>query len=571
MRRILPAIVLLFLAACSCGERAAPPPAPKPIVDLRNDGLHNRAAFVPAQCYTRTQDERGEVHNPCYVCLQSSVAPNYIDDSDLQVEYAFSPTSRINRWTNLFVDRRPAIARMPDEAILAWVRSSNYFDETGRIALRARLAAIPAAWDVDGDGSWGGWVPDVRFAFDARGFDRNPDGTPTGWRAYGYYPFPGTFWPTNGSFGDALIRLPEPYRQNAGGAYDEAIYELNLAIAESLATRRDVPIPPTDEESVGRDLDQDGVLAQATVVRFRHTPGAPTMNYVGRAAAIAEENRFRIAPGLLPAGTELAHSVRYLDVVDGRVRMAARMKELRYMRKAGWKSYGELEEQAAIEAREKESSPHVVRRFGGSAEYGIGNRAGWVLQGFIEDADGALRPQSREEHAWCIGCHSGIGATTDSVFSFARRLPAETFQGGWFHWSQRGLEGIGEPLRGDGQGEYAHYLEHNGAGDEFRANEEVLARFFDEAGRLEAETRAALAREVEPLLLPSAERALALNKAYKLIVEEQSFVRGRDAILAPAADVHRELPEEARETGIEAVLLGPWHGRGAERVPLASD
>jgi len=569
MRRTVPAIVLLSIAACSCEER--PAPRTKPIVDLHHEGLSNRTAFIPPQCYTRTQDERGRVHNPCYVCHQSSVAPNYINDSDLQLAYAFSPTARINRWSNLFVDRRAATAAIPDEEILSYVRTSNYFDGAGGIALAAALANVPPAWDVDGDGRWGGWVPDVRFSFDERGFDRTAEGTPTGWRAYAYYPFPGTFWPTNGSFGDALIRLPEAYRQNEAGVYDEAIYALNLAIAESLATRRDVPIPPTDEAAVGQDLDQDGALGEATVVRFRHTPGRPTMNYVGRAAAIAEANRFRIAPGLLPEGTEFVHTVRYLDVVDGEVRMAARMKELRYMRKAGWKSYGELEEQAAIEAREKESSPHVVRRFGGSAEYGIGNRAGWVLQGFIEDADGALRPQSREEHAFCIGCHSGIGATTDSVFSFARRLPADSFQGGWFHWSQRGLEGIGEPMRGDGQGEYSHYLEHNGAGDEFRANEEALARFFDDAGQLKAEARAALAREVETLLLPSPERALALDKAYRLIVEEQSFVRGRDAMPAPAIEVHRELPEEAQETGIEAVLHGPWHGRGSGQERLAGD
>ena len=553
MRQFLSALLLAALAACGCDS----PPKRVPVIDLHDDTLTNRAAFIPPQCYTKTRGDDGSVHNPCYVCHQASVPPNYVDDADLQVEYAFSNTSRINRWTNLFVDRRAAIARVPDEEILAYVRRSNYVGDRGELLLAEKLARVPAAWDVDGDGKWGGWIPDVEFRFDERGFDRRADGTPTGWRTYAYFPFPGTFWPANGSFGDALVRLPIAYRTRADGTYDEAIYALNLAIAESLAARRDVPIGATDERAHGWDLDGDGTLGTATLVRFRHTPGAPEMNYVGAAAAIARADRFRIAPGLLPEGTELAHSVRYLDVVDGKVRMAARMKELRYMRKAGWMSYGRLEEQAQIEAREKEVSPALVRKFGGSAEYGIGNKAGWVLQGFIEDAAGALRPQSREEHAYCIGCHSGIGATTDSTFSFVRKLP------GWFHAS-RGLAGLAEPLRADGRGEYAHYLEHNGAGDEFRANDEIRARFFGADGRLTDAARETLRRDVEALLLPSPGRALQLDEAYRLIVEEQSFVRGRDAVVAPAENVHRELPEAAQPTGIDAPLGGPVRTASAE-------
>ena len=57
----------------------------------------------------------------------------------------------------------------------------------------------PAEWDANGDGHWDGFTPDVEYAFDAAGFDHRPDGTTTGWRAFAYYPFPGTFFPTNGS------------------------------------------------------------------------------------------------------------------------------------------------------------------------------------------------------------------------------------------------------------------------------------------------------------------------------------------------------------------------------------
>lgn len=51
------------------------------------------------------------------------------------------------------------------------------------------------------------------------------------------------------------------------------------------------------------------------------------------------------------------------------------------------------------------------------------------------------------------------------------------------------------------------------------------------------------------LALPTPGRALALDKAYWLIVREQSFVLGRDALLEPAANVLREVRSGA-PTGI---------------------
>jgi hypothetical protein len=254
--------------------------------------------------------------------------------------------------------------------------------------------------------------------------------------------------------------------------------------------------------------------------------------------------------------------VRYLDVVDGKPRMAARMKELRYMIKKGWVTYGTLMQNASREAFEAAQSPDKLRGIGGLAEQGIGNGAGWRLQGFIEDARGRLRPQSHEEHAFCLGCHSGVGATDDSVFSFGRKLPASEFQAGWFHGSQRGLAGLREPVRADGHGEYAYYLEHNGAGDELRANTEVLERFFAPDGTLRPQAAAALRADISTLLLPSPSRALQLDKAYRLIVREQSYTRGRDATLQPATHVHQEIPagEPALETGVGDPLPGPREG-----------
>lgn len=568
---LLPLSLCLAAIACRGTESRSPdagmpnptlPEAGMARTEARGDVVSHPTPYIPPQCYTKTRDENGRAHNPCFVCHQNSRPPNYTDDAGLQLDFSLPLAARRNPWTNLFVDRRQAIAATPDEEILAYVRESNYLGADGTPLLARKLQSVPPDWDTDHDGRWAGWIPDIAFRFDERGFDRRPDGSFTGWRAFAYYPFPGTFWPTNGSFGDVLIRLPEAFRQNESGKPDLEVYAVNLAVLESLVARRDVPLPPTQEKRLGVDLDGDGKLGTARQVRYTWAPPQRTMSWVGRARALQQQDEIHLAAGLFPEGTEFAHTVRYLDVVDGKPRMAARMKELRYMIKKGWLTYGDRMQAAAREAFENRKSPDKTRLVGGSAELGIGNEAGWRLQGFIEDKDGQLRPQSREEHGFCIGCHSGIGATDDSVFSFGRKLPATEFQAGWFHGSQRGLEGLREPVRADGNGEYAYYLKHNGAGDELRANTEVQERFFAPDGALRPETAKALSADISTLLLPSPARALQLDKAYRLIVREQSFTRGRDATLEPAANVHRELPagDSALETGVSAPLSGPWEG-----------
>ena len=87
-------------------------------------------------------------------------------------------------------------------------------------------------------------------------------------------------------------------------------------------------------------------------------------------------------------------------------------------------------------------------------------------------------------------------------------------------------------------------LRRVGGGDEFSANEEMLARYFP-GGRLDA-ARAQRAAPGGPdglaeLLLPSRERALALNKAYWLLVRGQRYKQGRMPVLAPAQQVHAEI------------------------------
>ena len=42
--------------------------------------LNNETPHIVSQCYTRTNDDRGRVHNPCYACHTRSETPNYLND-----------------------------------------------------------------------------------------------------------------------------------------------------------------------------------------------------------------------------------------------------------------------------------------------------------------------------------------------------------------------------------------------------------------------------------------------------------------------------------------------------------
>ncbi len=529
-------------------------PAPRRVeVDLRSLKSEAAAPYIPPQCYTRTQDAEGHVHNPCFTCHSEPRKPNFVEDSDLQLTLSFPKPARENPWKNLFVDRRGFVDATSDEKMLAYVRTDNY----GGGKLGRRLATLPKAWDSNHDGRWNGYVPDAGFDFDERGFDRDSAGRNTGWRAYAYQPFPGTFWPTNGSAGDVLIRLPESFRRNERGELDQSVYAVNLAIVEALAKRADVPTGAVDERELGVDLDKDGRLGRANFIKYDWAPReGRTMSYVGRARLELQAGELELASGLFPVGTEFLHSVRYLDVSDGKVRMAARMKELRYARKLSWHNYLDLEQLAGREVSEKRAFPDRVRQVLFDLEHGASNNQGWRYQGFIEDRAGELRPQSYEETAFCVGCHGGTSATTDGIFSFPRKVSAEAAEGGWYHWSQHGLEGLPDLKRADGRHEYAYYLEQNGAGDERRSNHEVLARFFDGHTPRRAQW-AALEQDVSRLIVPSAARALALDKAYWAVVLEQSFRWGRDAVLAPAVNVHRRVEPDQR-TGVDIPVAPGW-------------
>ena len=473
-------------------------------VALAATEVKNLEASIPPQCYTKT----GARSNPCYACHTASQAPNAMHDWDLQESYDFSEAGRTNAWTNLFVDRRAGIAGISDDEVLRYVREDNYGP------LRAAVAGRV------------GYVFDMQRGLDEEGFARDE----SGWRSYIFKPFVGAFWPTNGSVGDAFIRLPAGLRRT------RAEYRINLAVVEA-AVAGDPAVPtaelrwpcdPLDEAAVGLDLDGDGVLGVARIIK-----GLPA-RYVGSDEAV---RRY-----VYPEGTEFLHSVRYLDP-EAPGLFAARMKELRYARKVEgldrWAMQRAYEEEK--EARQEGQTP----RYTGSPTAGLRGDFGWQLQGFIEDEAGRLRLQTAEEHRHCMGCHNGIGVTVDQTFSFPRKVPGAR---GWGYQTLVGMRDVASA--GGSEPEFLQYMRRVGAGDELRANAEMLARFFPGGALDEAAVRRASQggdRDLAWLLAPSRERALALNKAYWLVVREQSFVRGRDAVLRPMEDVHAKIEGEATE------------------------
>lgn len=495
---------LLALTLCACDRRAAYDPLAQ--ARAAGESLKNPYAVVPSQCYTKTDG----VSNPCWTCHTSKNGSNALDDAHLQEEYKFSDRGMTNPWTNLFKDRRAVIAGISDEQALDWIRQDNY--RPLRKAMRRRA-------------NYGGWLPDIDLArgFDEDGFAR--DGSE--WRAFRYKPFPGTFWPTNGSTDDVMIRLPRFFRTDAQGRENREIYKANLAILEAaLGVGDQVPdekilrrVEPTDESVVGLDLDGDGKIGGHTSI-IRGLP----VHFAGGAAGIGVVRHF------YPIGTEFLHSVRYIDP-DAPDLLSARLKELRYTIKVHWLGKDELAEHYQEEINEPANLPPA---FLGSSITGVISPFGWRLQGFIEDAQGRLRLQTREEHQFCMGCHSSVGVTVDQSFGFPRKVPGIS---GWGHQSLANIPDV--PQAGQSVPETLLYFRRVHGGDEFRANQEILQRYFP-AGKLDEE-KVRAAKDMRELVAPSRERAIALDKAYMALVREQDFARGRDAVAQPATQVHQSI------------------------------
>ena len=416
------------------------------------------------------------------------------------------------------------------------------------MTLVKKLQNLSKEWDIDGDKKWDGYIPDCYYNFDEEGFDRDTKGGYSGWRAFGYYPFLGTFWPTNGSTDDVLVRLPMDFRKDENGSFSIETYKVNLAIVEALIKQKSIKTDTIDEEKYGVDLNKDGNLSKTNQITFDYDPRkGKHMSYVG----LAKKKEYRIAVGLYPVGTDFLHSVRYIDIDEkSGIKMAARMKELRYGKKVNWATYTDHKVMVEEELKEAHDFPDRLEVFIGDAERGVSNKRGWRYQGFIEDEKGELRPQSYEENLFCIGCHASLGTLADSTFVYQRKFEHGSFQNGWNHWTQKGLKGIAQPKTPDGRDEYTLYLKENGAGDEFRENDEVIKKFFDANGTLKMNEANKLNKDMTHLIFPSLIRALKLNKAYKVIVDEQSFIYGRDATVKPVKNVHEKI-KDGQSTGVK--------------------
>lgn len=478
--------------------------------------LVNREAVVTSMCYTK-HDEK---HNPCYVCHQDKIPDgraNKMDDGELQNEYLFSDFGMTNHWTNLFKERSGDVANISDETIDAYVNTQNYTN------LKKLLD----------DNNFTGYIPDLENyhlgaeAFNSDGFAK--DGS--GWVAFNYKPLPSTFWPVNGSTDDVLIRLHKDFRKSAEGNLSVTAYKFNLAIVEAaIKNLKTITVDSLDENAVNVDLNGDGNLS---VVERINRPEY----YVGKASYM------KVETFLYPRYTEFLHTVRYVgSKEDGDIYNAPRMKELRYMIKNNAyqdETYPMTKENLAIlyDAEWEEKYQGNEPSYSSLGEKGLNNAMGWWVQGFIEDADGHLRPQNYEETFFCMGCHTTIGSTIDQVFSFSRKVDGA---GGWGYIDLRKM--IDVPNIGESEGEILTYFKRVGGGNEFRIENDVHSKFYVD-GLLD-ENKVKSVSSIYELITPTRASALQMNKAYKVLVESQDFIHGRDGNTKAVQNVYSEITAE---------------------------
>lgn len=524
------ALMLLLDAGCRQVEDKQSQPEYDPLATAYADSsVANPEATVPSMCYTKTAG----ISNPCWTCHTDSRSPNEQQDWELQKEYSFSSFALTNHWQNLFTDRTARAAAVSDDAALVYVREDNY---TPLVRALKHFKDYP------------GYRPDLDFAggCDSDGFAA--DGSR--WRALRFKPFLGTFWPTNGNTDDVFIRLPLKFEQDTQGNYSREIAKLNYALLEAAICADPAvashdngslvrEVEPIQEALSGQDLDQSGSVG-GTISVIRGLPS----HFAGKAADTAVE-RYKY-----PEHIEFLHSVRYIDP-DAPGMIATRMKELRYSKKVrhldGWAL------QRAYEKEALEKQEGVLPVFAGGPDVGLVNSFGWQLQGFIEDGRGRLRLQTRQEHYFCMGCHSAIGVTVDQTFSFARKVPGKA---GWAYQSLVGMHDAPQAQHADP--EVLTYFRRVRGGDEFRANDEILSRFFPGGVLDEASVRRAQKggdKDLAWLLAPSRPRALALNKAYMILVRDQRFDLGRDTLLAPPANVHKTIVNGDTELGVAGLTF----------------
>ena len=417
--------------------------------------------IVPPECFLDQQDD---AFNSCKYCHTSGFAGAGKDDADKQRNYPSGKNLFLNALDPTRLD-----ALVPPETIPADLSIFLDFDNY-RPALEARGSAPGLG---AGQGPYK-YFPDLDPELTgADGFADN------GWRAFKWKPNE-LAWPRyNGRIQLNWVRMHDRFQRDESGALDLAVYKQNLDLLV---------------EVVG------GKVAEGT--------------YHGMA------QNDEIIPYRFPAGTEIAHYLYYLDP-DQPDMKAIRVKEVLVNVKSVPEEFNQRFA-GFVSAKEKELSL-AHREENAGADHGlIYNKDGWDLVGFIEDVDGALRPQTRAEMNQCVGCHSlRLGAIRDSHWnSMQRKLPG---QEGWALQDYRGIFDYYNAQLD--RGEYA----------------EIFENYFGDA------------RSVPGLpdgtvdFFPPAAEADALNRRYYQIVQSQSFFLGRDPKLASPGFLADPEPNRARE------------------------
>ncbi len=554
----------LALCAAALGALAAPPyPVPLRGQTFDRAQFPNPHAHIPAQCYVETSQG---TQNACLFCHTDGVWQRRLGNNNpqaganpnvgnLQAEYAFgsfnlpfTPNASINPWRNTLrpetlqaeLERRGIDSRRWNMA--AWIRNDNW---------RAAYAKRPkqtSGWDAGVDHPFRLFpaLNPADLPAQEDGFVRSKTrgrhilwhdgrGWNTGWRAINFMPY-GIFTPMAGSVSGIYVRLPVEFMQDERGRFDLATYAANLDLL-------------------------------ACNIQDRLRPDDPP-HYLGKAKTVA---RIR---GQYPLGTEFAHPLHYVDVAKDGAR-ATRVKEIRWMMKRQpWDA-----DEFNLGLKE-ESAPVVAHPRQGWIE----NGAGWLLAGWIEDAKGALRPQTPSELVQCVGCHSGnvrqseqgryptftsgTGNTIDSTWALPRQFAGDL---GWREMDSLGYRAATKTLntpepknRGHKRGEFAFFLDHVvGAslyGDMPASMEEVFRRDIpgwpalephiirnDVEGLISAQQKRqqllraftgrndhldAKGRILTSLFVPPENEALEAARRYRMVVATQRYDFGKDVFAA---------------------------------------
>jgi len=548
----------------------------------------NPYANVPAQCYIETSNGR---QNACLFCHTNGLynlglgnnnpQAGAVEAVNFQIDYGFEPMTStapyatINRWENTLYPEKLAeyVSNLnitpSDWDMQSYIRTDNWqaaydqrlgspkdWDSGYDHPMRLLPGLNPADLPADSDGF-------VRSQTSENGFFNDEQGAITGWRAINFMPY-GIFTPINGSVSGIYIRLPAKFMQNALGEFDLTTYQTNL-----------------------------NLLAQAITDNLDALEGT---HYIGNAS---DETILR---GAYPKGTEFAHPLHYVDMeADGFSEVsqfpgtrAQRVKEVRYMYK--------VEDYDPTSARPGTGEGDAI--YGNDAQGWVNNGAGWILSGFIEDTQGELRPQNREELTQCIGCHSGFkntefpnftsgtGNTVDSTWAFPRKLPGAD---GWQEMNYLGFthqvndsngeitptSTIEEPINTHAnQGEFGLFLNYvvgaslygdmpelfeqnfntiitteSGYSQDWPALKTSSAEAFEES----SQTRQTLLRSFVArgdylnadgtikafLLYPTQEHALASALRYRQVVVTQRYQYGKDVFeQTPITYRHYRLPTQ---------------------------